>query len=79
MVMPAQETLDGEHEGRTDGLTPEQRLEASSVRLVAAGIETIDDMETLRACVAYENTHQNRTPILERLAQRAQALRAQHE
>jgi hypothetical protein len=58
------------------GLTPEQRLEATSVRLVEAGIATIDDMETLRACVAYENTHQNRTPILERLARRADEIRA---
>ena len=57
------------------GLTPEQRLEATSVRLVKAGIATIDGMETLRACVAYENTHQNRTPILERLARRAENLR----
>ena len=59
------------------GLTPEQRLEATSVRIVEAGIATIDNMETLRACVAYENTHQNRTPILERLARRAEELRAE--
>ena len=58
-------------------LTPEQRLEATPVQLVEAGIATIDDMETLRACVAYENTHQNRTPILERLARRAEELRAE--
>jgi len=58
------------------GLTPEQRLEATSVRIVEAGIATIDNMETLRACVAYENTHQNRTPILERLARRADEIRA---
>ena len=58
------------------GLTPEQRLEATSVRIVEAGIATIDDMETLRECVAYENTHQNRTPILERLARRADEIRA---
>ena len=57
------------------GLTPEQRLEATSVRIVEAGIATIDNMETLRACVAYENTHQNRTPIFERLARRAENLR----
>ena len=58
------------------GLTPEQRLEATSVRIVEAGIATIDNMETLRACVAYKNTHQNRTPILERLARRADEIRA---
>ena len=56
-------------------LTPEQRLEATPVQLVEASIATIDGMETLRACVAYENTHQNRTPILERLARRAENLR----
>ena len=56
-------------------LTPEQQLEATPVQLVEAGIATIDDMETLRACVAYENTHQNWTPILERLARRAENLR----
>ena len=57
-------------------LTPEQRLEATPVQLVEAGIATIDDMETLRECVAYENAHQNRTPILERLARRADEIRA---
>ena len=59
------------------GLTPEQRLEATSVRIVEAGIATIDDMETLRECVAHENTHQNRTPILEQLARRAEEIRAE--
>lgn len=75
--MSPQETFNSEHEERTDGLTPQQRLEASSLRLVAAGIATIDDMETLRSCVAYENTHQNRTPILERLAKQAQDIRCE--
>ena len=74
--MSPQETFNSEHEERTDGLTPQQRLEASA-RLVDAGIATIDDMETLRACVAYENAHQNRTPILERLARRAQDIRCE--
>jgi len=32
-------------------------------------------METLRACVAYENTHQNRVQILRRLEHRASELR----
>ena len=57
------------------GLIPEQRLEATSVQLVEAGIATINGMETLHECVAYENTHQNRTPILERLARRADEIR----
>ena len=59
------------------GSTPEQRLEATSVRIVEAGIATISDMEMLRECVAYENTHQNRTSILERLARRAEEIRAE--
>ena len=57
------------------GLSSEQRLEPSTARLVDAGIESIDDMETLRACVAYENTHQNRTPILRRLERKAEEIR----
>ena len=57
------------------GLSPEQRLEPPTARLVDAGIESINDMETLRACVAYENTHQNRTPILQRLERKAEEIR----
>ena len=57
------------------GLSPEQRLEPPTARLVDAGIESINDMETLRACVAYENTHQNRTPILRRLERKAEEIR----
>ena len=57
------------------GLSPEQRLEPPTTRLVDAGIESINDMETLRACVAYENTHQNRTPILRRLERKAEEIR----
>ena len=56
-------------------LSPEQRLEPPTARLVDAGIESINDMETLRACVAYENTHQNRTPILRRLERKAEEIR----
>ena len=57
------------------GLSPEQRLEPPTATLVDAGIESINDMETLRACVAYENTHQNRTPILQRLERKAEEIR----
>ena len=57
------------------GISPEQRLEPPTASLVDAGIKSISDMETLRACVAYENTHQNRTSILQRLERRAQKLR----
>jgi hypothetical protein len=56
-------------------LSPEQRLEPPTAALVDAGIESINDMETLRACVAYENTHQNRTPILRRLERKAEEIR----
>lgn len=54
---------------------PEKRLEAPNTRLIDAGIKTIPDMETLRECVAYENAHRNRTPILKRLKRRATELR----
>jgi len=52
-------------------LSPEQRLEPPNTRLINAGIATIHDMETLRACVAYENANQNRTHILRRLEWKA--------
>ena len=58
-----------------DGFPPEKRLEAPNHRLIEAGITTIPDMETLRECVAYENAHQNRTPILKRLERKAAELR----
>lgn len=54
------------------GLSPKQRLEPPDTRLLDAGIVTIHDMETLRACVAYENTHQQRVQILRRLKQQAE-------
>ena len=58
-----------------DEFPPKHRLEAANTRLIDAGIATIPDMETLHACVAYENTHQNRTSILKRLARKAAELR----
>ena len=61
------------------GLTPEQRLEASTTHLIDAGIATIHDMATLRACVAYENTNQQRVQILRRLEHRAKEIRTQEE
>ena len=60
-------------------LSPEQRLEPSNTRLINAGIVTINDMETLRACVAYENANQQRVQILRRLEQRASKIRAQDD
>jgi len=61
----------------SDDLTPKQRLEPSNTRLIDAGIATIHDMETLRACVAYENANQQRIPILRQLKDRASEIRAQ--
>jgi hypothetical protein len=63
----------------SDGLSPEQRLEPPNTGLLNAGIVTINDMETLRACVAYENTHQNRVQILRRLEHRASELRKKED
>ncbi|UIP01664.1 hypothetical protein Hbl1158_16365 (plasmid) [Halobaculum sp. CBA1158] len=60
-------------------LSPEQRLEPANTRLINAGIVTINDMETLRACVAYENANQQRVQILRRLEQRASEIRAQDD
>lgn len=57
-------------------LTLAQRLDPPNVRLIDAGIATIDDMETLRACVAYENTHRKRVQILRRLELRAASIRS---
>jgi hypothetical protein len=59
-------------------LTPAQRLNPPNVRLIDAGIATINDMETLRGCVAYENTHQKRVQILRLLEWRAAELRPTH-
>ena len=58
-----------------DEFPPEKRLEAPTYRLVEAGSATIPDIETLQECVAYENTHQNRTQILRRLKRKAEELR----
>ncbi|CCQ35079.1 hypothetical protein [Halorhabdus tiamatea] len=63
----------------SDGLTPKQRLEPPNTRLINAGIATIHDMETLRACVAYENANQQRIPILRRLKDRASEIRAEDD
>ncbi|MDB2243103.1 hypothetical protein [Halorubrum ezzemoulense] len=62
-------------DGSDDVFPPEKRLEAPNYRLVKAGIATIPDMGTLQGCIAYENTHQNRTQILRRLKWKAEELR----
>lgn len=63
-----------EQDSDSSDLSPEQRLDPPNTRLINAGIATINDMETLRECVAYENAHQNRTPILKRLDRKATEL-----
>ena len=60
-------------------LSPEQWLEPTNTRLINAGIVTINDMETLRACVAYENANQQRIQILRRLEHRASEIRAEDD
>jgi len=65
-----------EHDSDSSDLSPEQRLGPPNSRLINAGIATINDMETLRACVAYENAHQQRVQILRRLEDRATELRS---
>ncbi|WP_332900332.1 hypothetical protein [Haladaptatus sp. CMSO5] len=66
-----------EQERDSNGLSPAQRLEPPNSRLINAGIVTIHDMETLRACVAYENAHGQRVQILRRLDDRASELRSE--
>ncbi|MFD1564404.1 hypothetical protein ACFR99_12685 [Haloarchaeobius amylolyticus] len=68
-----------EHTQDSSRLSPAQRLEAPNTRLIDAGIETINEMDTLRACIAYENQHQQRVPILRLLEKRAIELRSQDD
>ena len=56
-------------------LTPAQRLGPSNPGLLRAGIVTIRELETVYACVAYENQHEQRVPVLQCLARRARELR----
>ncbi|WP_323174707.1 hypothetical protein [Natrialba sp. PRR66] len=60
-------------------LSPEQRLEPPNTRLINAGIVTINDIETLRECVAYENANQQRISILRRLKGRASEIRTEDD
>lgn len=66
-----------EQSEESNGLTPEQRLEAPNSRLIDAGIATIKDLDTLRACVAYENANKRRVLILHRLKRRADEIRSE--
>jgi hypothetical protein len=56
-----------------------QQSQAPDTRLINAGIVTIHDMETLRACVAYENANQQRVQILRQLEDRATEIRSQDD
>ena len=69
----------GGHGPDSNELSPEQRLEPQNTRLINAGIVTIHDMETLRACVAYENANQQRVQILRQLEERATEIRSQDD
>jgi hypothetical protein len=71
--------MESANDAESDEFPPEKRLEAPDHRLIKAGIATIHDMETLRECVAYENTHQNRTQILRQLEWKAAELREDQE
>ncbi|ELY61859.1 hypothetical protein C492_09140 [Natronococcus jeotgali DSM 18795] len=52
----------------------------SNILLAVYGEEDVtNDMETLRACVAYENANQGRIQILRRLEQRASEIRSQDD
>ncbi|SET84646.1 hypothetical protein [Natrinema hispanicum] len=68
-----------EYSQDSSDLSPAQRLEAPNTRLIDASIATINDMDTLRACIAYENQHQQRVPILRQLEKRAIELRSQDD
>ena len=69
----------GEQETDSNELSPAQRLEPQNTRLINAGIVTIHDMETLRACVAYENANKQRVQILRRLEDRASEIREEND
>jgi hypothetical protein len=53
-----------ENDSDSSELSPKQRVDPPNTRLINAGIVTINDMEMLRACVAYENANQQRVQIL---------------
>lgn len=62
-------------EADAESFPPCKRVDAPTTRLIRAGIATIPDMATLRACVAYENQHKGREQILRRLKLKAAELR----
>jgi len=68
---------DSDHSPVSSELSPKQRLEPPNVDLLNAGIITISDLETVQACVAYENANQGRVQILRRLASQAETIRSE--
>ncbi|WP_146418364.1 hypothetical protein [Haloarcula hispanica] len=58
-----------------DKLPPERLLDADHLQPIVAGINCMHSMETIQRYLAYENKHQNRTPIQSRLRERAREIR----
>jgi len=58
---------------------PPEKLLDGDYRQIEAGLNCIDDPEVLRDYLAYENLHQNRTPVQELIRTRILRLRAREK
>jgi len=58
-----------------DKLPPERLLDADHLQPIVAGINCMHSMATVKRYLAYENKHQNRTPVQSRLRERAREIR----
>ncbi|MDS0223840.1 hypothetical protein NDI54_21160 [Haloarcula sp. S1AR25-5A] len=58
-----------------DELPPERLLDADHLQPIVAGINCMHSIETIQQYLAYENQHENRTPIQCRLRERAREIR----
>jgi len=58
-----------------DKLPPERLLDADHLQPIVAGINCMHSIETVQQYLAYENKHQNRTPVQSRLRERAREIR----
>ncbi|MCJ0618144.1 hypothetical protein JZX76_00950 [Haloarcula hispanica] len=58
-----------------DKLPPERLLDADHLQPIVAGINCMHSMEAVQQYLAYENKHQNRTPVQSRLRERAREIR----
>ena len=56
---------------------PPAKLLAGNRQQIAAGLQCIDDIEVLKQYLAFENTHQDRTPVQNAIRNRAAEIRAQ--